>query len=102
MTSRTAVLDHELIAALREAVPVPLVLHGSSGVTAVDLRRAVSCGIQKINIGTALNVAYSAAVGQNLGNDSDPRRYLAPARDAMAKVVAIYLTVLSEAAPAPG
>ena len=32
MTTRTAALDLELIARLRAAVPVPLVLHGSSGV----------------------------------------------------------------------
>lgn len=30
--SRTAMLDHDLITRLREAVTVPLVLHGSSGV----------------------------------------------------------------------
>ena len=32
MTERTAALDLELIARLHAAVPVPLVLHGSSGV----------------------------------------------------------------------
>ena len=37
MTARTAQLDHELIAALRDAVPVPLVLHGSSGVADDEL-----------------------------------------------------------------
>ena len=37
MTTRTARLDHALIAALHDAVPVPLVLHGSSGVPAEEL-----------------------------------------------------------------
>ena len=32
MTTKDAVLDLDLIAELRAAVPVPLVLHGSSGV----------------------------------------------------------------------
>ena len=46
----------------RSALPVPLVLHGSSGVPDDELRRAVSAGMVKINIGTALNVAMTATV----------------------------------------
>jgi fructose-bisphosphate aldolase class II len=95
MTHQTAVLDHELIAALRASVPVPLVLHGSSGVAAADLRRATSGGIRKVNIGTALNVAYTGAVKSGIDAHTDPRRYLALARDAMVEVVAAYLTDLS-------
>jgi fructose-bisphosphate aldolase class II len=91
MTSATAVLDHDLIAALRAAVPVPLVLHGSSGVTAADLRRATVGGIRKVNIGTALNVAYTAAVRGAVATHTDPRRYLTSARDAMAEAVAGHL-----------
>ncbi len=92
MTDRTATLDHDLISALRAAVPVPLVLHGSSGVTNEDLCRAIAGGIRKINIGTALNVAYSDAVRHGVDAHTDPRRYLGPARDAMTEVVTAYLT----------
>jgi fructose-bisphosphate aldolase class II len=98
MTSRDARLDHELITALRAAVPVPLVLHGSSGVTDADLRKAVAAGIVKVNVGTALNVAFTAAVRGVLADDPtvvDPRRYLASGRDAMAETVAQFLTVLA-------
>src|SRR6185437_10376780 len=62
MTTRTARLDHDLIARLRAAVPVPLVLHGSTGVPDDELRRAVAGGMVKINIGTALNLAFTGAV----------------------------------------
>ncbi len=55
MTTQSAELDLDLIAALRDAVPVPLVLHGSSGVPDHTLRAAVGAGIVKVNIGTALN-----------------------------------------------
>ncbi|GIH17567.1 class II fructose-bisphosphate aldolase [Rugosimonospora africana] len=98
MTSRDAQLDHELIAALRVAVPVPLVLHGSSGVTDADLRKAVAAGIVKVNVGTALNVAFTDTVRGALAADPtvvDPRKYLAPGRDAMAQTVASFLTVLA-------
>ena len=97
MTSRTATLDRDLIAALRETVPVPLVLHGSSGVPDDELRAAVAAGMAKINVGTALNVAFTAAVRATLErtDSPDPRKYLAPARDAMAGVVADLLRVVS-------
>jgi fructose-bisphosphate aldolase class II len=98
MTTRTAKLDHELIARLAARLDVPLVLHGSSGVPDAHLRAAARAGIRKINVGTALNVAFTAAVRTSLraGASPDPRRYLAPARDAMADVVADLLRVLAD------
>ena len=97
MTTRTAHLDAELIARLRERVVVPLVLHGSSGVPDDELRTAVAAGIAKVNIGTALNVAMTGAVRQVLDADPklvDPRKYLAPGRQAMTAAVAHALEVI--------
>jgi fructose-bisphosphate aldolase class II len=98
MSSRTARLDHELIARLRVAVPVPLVLHGSSGVPDDELIAAVRGGMVKVNIGTALNSAFTGAVRESLDGNAtlvDPRRYLAPARTAMAATVAGALRLLA-------
>ncbi|MGO1838131.1 MAG: class II fructose-bisphosphate aldolase [Candidatus Microbacterium stercoravium] len=91
MTSATAQLDLDLIARLADAVPVPLVLHGSSGVPTDALREAVARGIRKINVGTALNVGYTHRVRESLAADArltDPRRYLASARDAVTESTA--------------
>jgi len=98
MTDRTAALDHGLIARLALAISVPLVLHGSSGVPDAELRAAVLAGMVKVNIGTALNIAFTAAIREHLAADPsvvDPRKYLAPARAAMAAVVADQLGVLA-------
>ena len=98
MTTRTAALDHELIRALAAAVPVPLVLHGSSGVADDELRRAVAAGLTKINIGTLLNRSFTASVRAELAADQDlvdPRKYLGPAREAVAAAVAAALLVLT-------
>ncbi|MFD3519315.1 ketose-bisphosphate aldolase [Streptomyces sp. NPDC058653] len=98
MTDRTAALDHELIRALRRAVPVPLVLHGSSGVPDAEIRRAVAAGMVKINVGTALNTAFTGAVRRTLEADPrmvDPRKYLVPAREAMTGTVAAFLKVIA-------
>ncbi|NUU25701.1 MAG: class II fructose-bisphosphate aldolase, partial [Streptomycetaceae bacterium] len=98
MTTRTASLDHALIAELRAAVPVPLVLHGSSGVPDGELRAATAHGMTKINIGTALNIAFTGAIRGHLTahtTRTDPRPYLVEARDAMAETVRQLLTVVA-------
>jgi len=97
MTTQTARLDAGLIARLRDRVPVPLVLHGSSGVPDDELRTAVGAGIAKVNVGTALNVAMTGAVRRVLDADPnlvDPRRYLAPGREAMTAAVKHLLEVM--------
>jgi fructose-bisphosphate aldolase class II len=97
MTTRTAELDLDLVAALREALDVTLVLLVSSCVPPGTLRADVAAGITKVNHGTALNQAMTGAVRDGLRDPDlvDPRRYLTPARDAMAAVVLELLETLS-------
>ncbi|MEU1177905.1 class II fructose-bisphosphate aldolase [Streptomyces sp. NPDC005820] len=98
MTTRTATLDHALLARLAEAVDVPLVLHGSSGVPDDRLTAAVAGGIVKVNIGTALNQALTQAVRGFLETEPtvvDPRRYLSAGREAMAHTVERTLRLLT-------
>ena len=86
MTERTARLDLELIAQIHSRVPVPLVLHGSSGVADGGLVAAVRAGMTKVNIATHLNSVFTAAVRGRLGEDPalvDTRKYLGPARQAV-------------------
>lgn len=97
MLSRDAVLDLDLIAEIHRAVPVPLVLHGSSGVSDDMLAAAVRAGMRKINIATQLNKVYTAAVRASLAADAalvDPRKYSAAGRHAVAAEVARLLNVL--------
>lgn len=98
MTTREAELDYDLIAELKAAVGVPLVLHGSSGVNDEDLVRAVASGITKINIATHLNKTLTEAVRQVLDGDDqlvDPRRYLGAGRDATEVEAVRLLRLLS-------
>jgi len=97
MLTPDAVLDFGLIARLRRAVGVPLVLHGSSGVPDQDLAAAVRAGLTKINIATQLNKVFTAAVRNYLSAEPavvDPRRYGSAGRDAIAPEVARLLGVL--------
>lgn len=83
-------LDFDRIKAIREIVDVPLVLHGSSGVPAEALQKAISLGISKINIDTDIRAAFSNAVKDFVGNNPyeiDPRKILGPATKAMTEVI---------------
>lgn len=86
MTDRSATLNLERIAQIRDRVSVPLVLHGSSGVADDHIREAIAAGITKINVSTQLNRVFTAAVRANLAAHPelvDSRRYLAAGRDAL-------------------
>ena len=97
MADPTARLDQDLIARLRDAAgrsPGPARLLGCL------LRRAAPCGggrHRKVNVGTALNVALTQSIRTTLDAQPDlvdPRRFLAPARDAMtARMTAVLHSI---------
>lgn len=62
-------LNFDVVEKVRDAVSVPLVLHGASGIGDDDIRTAISLGITKINIHTELCLAAMDAVAEH-GNDS--------------------------------
>lgn len=96
--TRDATLDNDLIARLAARLPVPLVLHGSSGVPGEGLRSAVRHGMVKINIGTRLNIALTQEVRAALARApevSDPRKYLGPGRFGIQRDVEHHLRVLA-------
>lgn len=59
-------LDFERLAALRAALPVPLVLHGGSGLSDDDFRTSIAKGIAKVNIFTDLCLAGNRAMAEGL------------------------------------
>ncbi len=98
MTERTAALDFERIGELRAAVPVPLVLHGSSGVADADIARAVTAGLTKVNIATHLNVTLTSALRGYLAEHPDvvdPRKYLGAGRDALTAETARLIGIIA-------
>ncbi|GIP36558.1 class II fructose-1,6-bisphosphate aldolase [Paenibacillus sp. J2TS4] len=80
----------DIIREVTSAIPVPVVLHGGSGVPDDAIRKAVENGVGKINVNTENQVACTNAIREVLGKDAkvyDPRKYLTPARNAMVEVV---------------
>lgn len=90
MTTRDATLDQDLIRAIRSAVEVPLVLHGSSGVSDAGMQAAIRAGMTKINVSTHLNKVFTGSVRGALAADAglvDSRKWMKPARAAVAAEV---------------
>jgi fructose-bisphosphate aldolase class II len=98
MREKTADLDIGLLERIRAVVPIPLVLHGSSGVREDDLLAAGKRGIVKVNIGTQLNVALTNRIREVLHTDpamTDPRHFLGAGRAAVADEVAGVLRLFA-------
>lgn len=72
------------------AVETPLVLHGASGNSVDDIKKAIAAGISIIHINTELRVSYRSGLMKSLQENPDelsPYKYLKGARNAMQKVV---------------
>lgn len=84
-------LRFDLIAEIAAAVPMtPLVMHGSSGVSDEDLRKAVAAGISKINIDTDIRQTFVHKIGEVMAENPDqidPREILGPAREAASEII---------------
>lgn len=94
MNTRDAELDLDLIAAIKAAVPVPLVLHGSSGVSDVGMQAAIRQGMTKINVSTHVNKVFTGAVREFLTANPDvvdSRKYFRAAEAAVVPEVARLL-----------
>ncbi len=66
-------LSLEHLERLRQAVGIPLVLHGGSGVRRDDLLAGVKRGIAKVNVGFEIRQAYEQALGASRGDVSAAR-----------------------------
>lgn len=75
---------------ISQLADLPLVLHGGTGIPTHDIQRAISLGTAKINVNTENQIAATKAIREVLNNDQkvyDPRKYLAPAREAIKTTV---------------
>lgn len=84
-------LDFERLTTIKNDLKMPIVLHGASGVDNDSIQKAISLGVNKINIDTELRCAYTDKVREILSaqpEQFDLRKYIGPARDNVkAKVI---------------
>lgn len=95
-------LNLERLARIKEAVAekVYLVLHGGSGISGEDIKKAVELGIVKINVNTELRLAYKEGLNKELSeqpNESTPYKILEPSFEAVKAVVAEKIKMFGSA-----
>lgn len=61
-------LDFARLEAIRQQTGLPLVLHGGSGISDADFRRAIGLGIHKINFYTGMSQAALDAIEARMAN----------------------------------
>jgi len=75
---------------IKEAVKIPLVLHGGSGISDEDFKAAIEVGISIIHINTEIRLAYKQGLQRSLSENPDeiaPYKYLRPALQEMQSAV---------------
>lgn len=81
-------LDFGRLSLIREAVSVPLVLHGGSGLPESMVRRSIELGVRKLNVNTELRNAYLGSLRDSLSlNTPDITNVMDNAVEAMTSVV---------------
>ncbi|ALS26466.1 tagatose-bisphosphate aldolase [Paenibacillus sp. 32O-W] len=93
-------IDFERIAKIAERVPVPLVLHGGSGIPEEQVKRCVSLGMAKMNVATELRILFSDAIKRVFAEhpeENDPRKYMVPAKQALKQAAAAKMRLTGAA-----
>ncbi|MBI2630868.1 class II fructose-bisphosphate aldolase [Candidatus Nomurabacteria bacterium] len=83
-------IDPNLVKEIREAVGIPLVLHGGSGLHDSDFTDGIKMGISTVHINTEIRVAFVEALKKSLADKPDevvPYKVSKPAQDAVESVV---------------
>lgn len=82
-------LDFETMKTINENLPIPLVLHGGSGIPDDKIQKAIECGISKINVNTELQLAWNSAVREFIKTSDayDPRKVIGSGEAAVKKTI---------------
>ena len=83
-------LDFDTMSLINESLSIPLVLHGGTGIPDYDIKKAISCGISKININTELQIAWHESVKKFVfenPNVYDPRKVIGSGKDSMKNAI---------------
>ncbi|GMK40288.1 fructose-bisphosphate aldolase [Paenibacillus sp. CCS19] len=73
-----------------KTISLPLVLHGGTGIPTEHIQKAIARGTAKINVNTENQIAFTKVAREILTNDAevyDPRKFLAPGREAIKTTV---------------
>ena len=83
-------LNFEVMQEISNKLPIPIVLHGGSGIPNEQIKKSIQCGINKINVNTELQASWSNSVREFLKNNKDvydPRKIICSGENAIKKII---------------
>ena len=83
-------LDYVRLEKIHSMIDIPIVLHGSSGVSDEAIKEAIRLGVCKVNIDTNIREAFVDTCRKTLAEfpeEIDPRKVLGPAREASIELI---------------
>lgn len=92
-------LDFETISKISSNIPIPIVLHGGTGIPKDQLKKCISCGISKININTDLQIAWNKAVRKYIKCNKkvyDPRKIISSGEQVIKERIKEIVTLCRE------
>lgn len=98
LSATPAVLDLDLLQAIRGRISVPLVLHGASGLSRETLLACLDRGVAKVNVNAELRRAYLGAIDHALDatlESHDVITTLRAGRDAVTEAAVRMIRLLS-------
>ena len=92
-------IDFDLIKKLHDNIEIPLVMHGGSGLDHSILKKAVLCGISKINVNSDIQAVWHEEVVRFINDNPkvyDPRKVIMSGSDAMKEFIDKKINLLNE------
>lgn len=89
-------LNFDVLEKISNTVTTPLVLHGGTGIPDIQIKKAISLGVCKVNVNTECQIAFAKAIRKYIEDKKDidilkkgfdPRKLLKPGTDAIKEVV---------------
>jgi tagatose 1,6-diphosphate aldolase GatY/KbaY len=87
-------IEFELLADIHKRVPIPLVMHGGTGIPEKDLQRSISLGIAKVNIASELVHVYRKALTQAWETNAWPPAAYSEGQRALVPIIERWIRVM--------
>lgn len=101
LTKQEPKLDFDLLRRVREKVTVPLVMHGGTGISDDTVRELIRSGMNKVNIGTELKVAWRRGLEEYFAKGGyEPRLGMEAAKEEVRKAVSWKVDICGSAGKA--
>lgn len=90
----------KMVEEIKKQTKIPFILHGGSGLPVAKIRKAVKAGVNVVNIGSDIKIAFSqtlikACVANQ--KETDPRKLLSPTMAAVEEVVSKHMRIFGSA-----